>query len=92
MWYACRMDSTLQAYIAGDYCTVAEAALILGGHKGISPKTVHRMIEQGILIAWTANPKGRKKLLYKRQVEAVAANMQSEAIKYSRQMEFTLDY
>lgn len=89
MWYACRMDSKLKAYIAGPSCTVAEAAGILGG---ISTRTVQRMIEDGVLIGWRPNPKGRKMLLYKRQVEALSASMQSKAIKYARQMEFTLDY
>lgn len=83
------MDSTLKAYIAGPSCTVTEAAGILGG---ISTRTVQRMIEDGVLIGWRPNPKGRKLLLYKRQVEAVAASMQSKAIKYAGQMEFVLDY
>ncbi len=84
------MDSTLQAYVEGPTCSVKEAADILG----VSSGTVRNMVRLGVLIGWKPNKMGRKMRLYKRQVESVAAEQQSQAIKYARrvseQMELAL--
>lgn len=81
------MDNQLTQWVAGGTCSVAEAAQILG----VSADTILRMIADGVLIAWKPNPLGRKKRLYIKQVEQVAASSQSRAIKYARAMTAQLE-
>lgn len=48
------------------------------------------MIDQGILIAWRPNPRGRKLMLWEQQVRELKVTQQAEAAETSRllQMEF----
>ena len=62
-------DKTLKRWASGPLCTIAQAAALLG----VSSQTVRRMVLHGHLIAWRPNPAGQKRLLYRRQVEDLAA-------------------
>ena len=66
----------------------AQAAALLG----VSAQTVRRMVLHGHLIAWRPNPAGQKRLLYRRQVEDLAAHSQSRAIRQARLMQDTFDF
>lgn len=50
------------------------------------------MVMHGSLIAWRPNPTGRKMLLYRRQVEDVAAHIQCRAIRQARLLQTTFDF
>ena len=73
-------DKTLKRWASGPLCTIAQAAALLG----VSAQTVRRMVLHGHLIAWRPNPAGQKRLLYRRQVEDLAAHSQSRAIRQAR--------
>ena len=81
-------DKTLKRWASGPLCTIAQAAALLG----VSSQTVRRMVLHGHLIAWRPNPAGRKRLLYRRQVEDLAAHSQSRAIRQARLMQDTFDF
>ena len=50
------------------------------------------MVMHGSLIAWRPNPAGRKWLLYRRQVEAMAVTLQRRAIRHARLLQSTFDF
>lgn len=81
-------DKTLKRWASGPLCTIAQAAALLG----VSSQTVRRMVLHGHLIAWRPNPSGQKRLLYRRQVEDLAAHSQSRAIRQARLMQDTFDF
>ena len=81
-------DKTLKRWASGPLCTIAQAAALLG----VSSQTVRRMVLHGHLIAWRPNPAGQKRLLYRRQVEDLAAHSQSRAIRQARLMQDTFDF
>ena len=70
-------DKTLKHWASGPLCTITQAAALLG----VSSQTVRRMVMHGSLIAWRPNPAGRKWMLYRRQVEAMAVTLQRRAIR-----------
>lgn len=81
-------DNTLKRWASGPLCTISQAASLLG----VSSQTIRRMVMHGSLIAWRPNPTGRKMLLYRRQVEDVAAHIQSRAIRQARLLQTTFDF
>ena len=81
-------DKTLKRWASGPLCTIAQAAALLG----VSSQTVRRRVLHGHLIAWRPNPAGQKRLLYRRQVEDLAAHSQSRAIRQARLMQDTFDF
>lgn len=81
-------DNMLKRWASGPLCTVTQAAELLG----VSPQTVRRMVLHGHLIAWRPNPTGRKMLLYRRQVEDVAARIQRRAIRQAHVLQTTFDF
>ena len=81
-------DETIKRWASGPRCTVTQAAKLLG----VSQQTVRRMAMHGHLIAWRPNPAGRKMLLYRRQVEQVAARIQRSAIRQARLLQTTFDF
>lgn len=82
------MDEKLRRWAAGPKCSVTRASEILG----VSRDTVRRMILQGDLYAWRPNPRGRKKMLYLRQVSELAGATQEEAVKHGRLMQSSFDF
>lgn len=81
-------DETITRWAAGPRCTVADAAELLG----ISTQTVRRMVQLGQLIAWRPNPMGRKMLLYRLQVEALAETAQHSAVDQARLLQTTFNF
>ena len=81
-------DKTLKHWASGPFCTITQAAALLG----VSSQTVRRMVMHGSLIAWRPNPAGRKWLLYRRQVEAMAVTLQRRAIRHARLLQSTFDF
>ena len=81
-------DKTLKHWASGPLCTITQAAALLG----VSSQTVRRMVLHGHLIAWRPTPAGQKRLLYRRQVEDLAAHSQSRAIRQARLMQDTFDF
>jgi excisionase family DNA binding protein len=81
-------DKTIKEWASGPLCTISQAARLLG----VSGQTVRRMVLHGQLIAWRPNPAGRKMLLYRRQVEDVAARIQRRAIRQAILLQTTFDF
>lgn len=81
-------DDKLKTWASGPLCSITQAASLLG----VSGQTVRRMVLHGSLIAWRPNPCGRKMLLYRRQVEDVAARIQGRAIKTARLLQTTFNF
>jgi excisionase family DNA binding protein len=81
-------DKTIKEWASGPLCTISQAARLLG----VSGQTVRRMVLHGQLIAWRPNPAGRKMLLYRRQVEAMAVTLQRRAIHQARLLQSTFDF
>lgn len=82
------MDDRVKFWASGPKCSVREAAVLLG----VSVKTVRRMVWDGQLIAWRANPHGRKWLLYRRQVEGVAVGTQVAAVRRAAELQREFDF
>lgn len=82
------MDEQVKYWASGPKCSVREAAELLG----VSVKTLRRMVWDGQLIAWRANPHGRKWLLYRRQVEGVAVVEQRAAVKRAAELQREFDF
>lgn len=81
-------DKTLKRWASGPLCHHCPGSGLLG----VSSQTVRRMVLHGHLIAWRPNPSGQKRLLYRRQVEDLAAHSQSRAIRQARLMQDTFDF
>lgn len=78
-------DTGAKTYSGRKIC-IYEAAEMLG----VSRETVRRMIGEGTLIAWLANPRGRKRMLWEAQVKELAATQQAEAAEQARLLQLEL--
>ena len=85
--YADGVRDTVKTYSGAEIC-VWEAAQILH----MSTGSIRRMIDQGLLIAWRPNPRGRKLMLWEQQVRELKSTQQAEAAETSRLLQLEFEF